>query len=174
MHQPELNRNEPPDDIDRLFQLNEANLPAFGRVFDDTLKALRAETESAFITPPAKRPRGFRWPSGLAAFTGGGLLLGLFVFVTVWLVAPEQPPQIVTSSSTQVAAAANNEQIQPVLPDGSRSFPQYLDYTLLAREAKVENAPTLTSSLLVPKLDTFGDNTAFLASQNNFYRRQMR
>lgn len=176
----DFDKNEPTDDIDWLFQATDRDLPPPGRAFETTLAALRAEAQPATVTPLPKQPKPRPLPR--IAFGLGGMAAALTIAVTgailavvllsgLWLTSPSAPGYTLSaelnasSAAPQTGGLTESKSVtkQGVLSDGSRAFPQYLDYTQLRRENKTSGASSSdlnVSSSFVPQLDRFGDNTA--------------
>jgi uncharacterized protein (DUF58 family) len=190
----DFSKNEPFDDIDRLFEHSDSKIPAPGNAFSLTLADLRAqhELEPAVAFTPEQQPVPLRptlitLRGVVAAFASAGLVAMLSIALLLAAnfssgVSQDAPPTIESfAAPTSSSLIANTAAPAPVkVPiDGLRSLPQYLDYTELTRrqstDEPVVKRPVVTgnnsiSSGFLPQIDRTGDNTVRLDYQGRSFK----
>jgi hypothetical protein len=161
----DFSKNEPFDDIDRLFEHSDSKIPAPGKAFDLTLATLRAQHELDVAIEPEPQPLPLR--SRLISLQIAILLAANFSSG----VNQDTPPTVESFAATAPSPVATREKAVPVkaAPDSLRGVPQYLDYTELIRQQNaaesvikrpvVPGNSTISSGFL-PQIDRTGDNTA--------------
>jgi hypothetical protein len=177
----DFSKNEPFDDIDRLFEHSESKIPAPGNAFDLTLANLRVqhELEPAVAAPPeVEQPVPLRSTlvtlrSVVAAVASAGLVamlsVALLLAASFSSGVNQDAPPTVESFVASSPVATNSAVTQIKVPaDGLRNMPQYLDYTELARrqaagepviKRPIVGGNSSISSGFMPQIDRTGDNT---------------